>query len=154
VEMGRPVFEPDGWLEIETPAGRARCRLVNIGNPHCVVFDEPVIEQRCRELGPWLERDQRFEERTNVQLVEVLDRRRAGIEIWERGAGYTLASGSSAAAVAAVLIHLGQTEPEVQVMMPGGSLRVRQLPSGSILQAGPARRVFKAEVDLADLPQP
>jgi diaminopimelate epimerase len=116
-----------------------------------VVFDEPVSAQRCRELGPWLERDRRFPERTNVQLVEVLDRQSARIEIWERGAGYTLASGSSAAAVAAVLIHLGQTEPEVQITMPGGSLRVRELPSGSLLQAGPARRVFRAEVNLADL---
>jgi diaminopimelate epimerase len=154
VEMGSPVFDPDEWVFLDTPSGEVRCRLVSIGNPHCVVFDQPVSADRCRELGPWLERDQRFEERTNVQLVEVLDRRRARIEIWERGAGYTLASGSSAAAVAAVLIHLGLTEPEVQVMMPGGSLRVRQLLSGSILQAGPARRVFKAEVDLADLPQP
>jgi diaminopimelate epimerase len=151
VEMGTPLFDPDDWVVIETPAGRAHCRLVSVGNPHCVVFDEPVNEQRCRELGPWLERDPRFPHRTNVQLVEVLHRTRARIEIWERGAGHTLASGSSAAAVAAVLIHLGRTEPEVQVLMPGGSLRVRQLPSGSLLQTGPARRVFSAEVEPADL---
>jgi diaminopimelate epimerase len=151
VEMGSPVFEPDDWLEIETPAGRARCRLVNVGNPHCVVFDQPVSEQRCRELGPWLERDRRFPQRTNVQLVEALDRGRARIEIWERGAGYTLASGSSAAAAAAALIHLGLTEPEVQMSMPGGTLSVHQLPSGSLLQAGPARRVFRAEVNPGDL---
>jgi diaminopimelate epimerase len=151
VEMGIPVFEPDEWVVIETPAGRARCRLVSVGNPHCVVFDEPVNEERCRKLGPWLERDDRFPQRTNVQLVEVLDPARARIEIWERGAGYTLASGSSAAAVAAVLIHLRRTEPEVEVLMPGGSLRVRQLPSGNLLQAGPARRVFRAEVNPADL---
>jgi diaminopimelate epimerase len=98
-----------------------------------------------------LERDPRFPQRTNVQLVEVLDPARARIEIWERGAGYTLASGSSAAAVAAVLIHLRLTEPEVEVLMPGGSLRVRQLPSGSLLQAGPARRVFMAEVNPAEI---
>jgi diaminopimelate epimerase len=153
VEMGVPRFDPDRWVLLDTPFGQARCRLVSIGNPHCVVFDQPVTAGRCRELGPWLERDERFPQRTNVQLVEVLDRRRARIEIWERGAGYTLASGSSAAAVAAVLIHLGETEPEVQVTMPGGSLRVRQLPSGSMLQAGPARRVYKAEVDPAELPE-
>jgi diaminopimelate epimerase len=151
VEMGIPVFEPDEWVVIETPAGRAHCRLVSIGNPHCVAFGEPVGEERCRELGPWLERDPRFPKRTNVQLVEVLDPAHARIEIWERGAGYTLASGSSAAAVAAVLIHLRRTEPEVEVLMPGGTLRVRQLPSGSLLQAGPARRVFRAEVNPADL---
>jgi diaminopimelate epimerase len=116
-----------------------------------VVFDQPVSEERCRELGPYLERDRRFPQRTNVQLVQVLDRGRARIEIWERGAGYTLASGSSAAAVAAVLIHLGLTETQIQMSMPGGTLGIRQLPSGNLLQAGPARRVFRAEVNPADL---
>ena len=151
VEMGSPVFEPDAWLEIDTPAGRARCRPVNVGNPHCVVFDQPVSEQRCRELGPWLERDRHFPQRTNVQLVEALDRGRARLEIWERGAGYTLASGSSAAAAAAALIHLGLTDTQVQMSMPGGALSVRQLPSGSLFQAGPARRVFRADVNPGDL---
>lgn len=151
VDMGSPVFEPDDWVDIGTPAGPARCRLVSVGNPHCVVFDQPVSEERCRELGPYLERDRRFPQRTNVQLVQVLDRGRARIEIWERGAGYTLASGSSAAAVAAVLIHLGLTETQVQMSMPGGTLGIRQLPSGNLLQAGPARRVFRAEVNPADL---
>jgi diaminopimelate epimerase len=154
VDMGRPVFDPDGWLLLQTPAGLVRCRPVSVGNPHCVVFDQPVSEERCRELGPFVERDPHFPQRTNVQLVQVLDRRRARIEIWERGAGYTLASGSSAAAAAAVLIHLGRTDPEVEMVMPGGVLRVRQLASGSLLQAGPARRVFRAEVNPADLGQP
>jgi diaminopimelate epimerase len=154
VDMGHPIFEPDEWLLLETPAGRVRCRPVSVGNPHCVVFDEPVSEERCRELGPLLERDWHFPERTNVQLVEVLDRRRARIQIWERGAGYTLASGSSAAAAAATLMHLGQTEPDLEMIMPGGSLRVRQLPSGTLMQSGPARRVFRAHVDTAELPRP
>jgi diaminopimelate epimerase len=154
VDMGRPVFDPDEWLALETAAGRVRCRPVSVGNPHCVVFGEPVSEERCRELGPFVEQHAHFPRRTNVQLVEVLDRSRARIEIWERGAGYTLASGSSAAAVAAVLVHLGLTEPEVQIVMPGGSLRVRQLPSGGLLQSGPARRVFRAEVRSADLAPP
>jgi diaminopimelate epimerase len=153
VDMGRARLEPDEWVTIETPAGRVRCRLVDVGNPHCVVFDQEVTPERCRELGPWLEHDRRFPLRTNVQLVEVLDRRRARIEIWERGAGYTLSSGSSATAVAAVLIHLGHTDPQLEVVMPGGSLAVRQTPNGNLLQAGPARRVFNAVVDLADLEQ-
>lgn len=151
VDMGRARLQPDNWVEIETPAGVARCRLVDVGNPHCVVFDQPVTPERCRELGPWLERDGHFPQRTNVQLVEVLDRRRARIEIWERGAGYTLASGSSATAVAAVLIHLGLTDPALEVVMPGGVLQLRLSGSGSLLQSGPARRVFSALLDPADL---
>jgi diaminopimelate epimerase len=151
VDMGHARLQPDAWVEIETPAGVVRCRLVDVGNPHCVVFDQPVTPERCRELGPWLERDGHFPQRTNVQLVEVLDRRRARIEIWERGAGYTLASGSSATAVAAVLIHLGLTDPELEVVMPGGVLRLKVSESGSLLQSGPARRVFSALLDPADL---
>lgn len=151
VDMGHARLQPDAWVEIETPAGVARCRLVDVGNPHCVVFDQPVTPERCRELGPWLERDGHFPQRTNVQLVEVLDRRRARIEIWERGAGYTLASGSSATAVAAVLIHLGLTDSELEMVMPGGVLQLRESESGSLLQSGPARRVFSALLDPADL---
>jgi diaminopimelate epimerase len=151
VDMGHARLQPDAWVEIETPAGVARCRLVDVGNPHCVVFDQPVTPERCRELGPWLERDGHFPQRTNVQLVEVLDRRRARIEIWERGAGYTLASGSSATAVAAVLIHLGLTDPELEMVMPGGVLQLSESESGSLLQSGPARRVFSALLDPADL---
>jgi diaminopimelate epimerase len=149
--MGHARLQPDAWVEIETPAGVARCRLVDVGNPHCVVFDQPVTPERCRELGPWLERDGHFPQRTNVQLVEVLDRRRARIEIWERGAGYTLASGSSATAVTAVLIHLGLTDPELEMVMPGGVLQLRESASGSLVQSGPARRVFSALLDPADL---
>ena len=154
VDMGHARLQPDAWVEIETPAGVARCRLVDVGNPHCVVFDQPVTPERCRELGPWLERDGHFPQRTNVQLVEVLDRRRARIEIWERGAGYTLASGSSATAVTAVLIHLGLTDPELEVVMPGGVLRLKVSESGSLVQSGPARRVFSALLDPADLEPP
>jgi diaminopimelate epimerase len=151
LNLGRPRFHPDRWLHLDTPAGRVRCRSVDLGNPHCVVFGEPVTPERCRQLGPYVERHRHFPNRTNVQLVETLGRRQARIEIWERGAGYTLASGTSAGAVAAVLLHLGLTDPAVEVVMPGGSLAVRQEPNGELVQVGPAQRVFKAHVNLEDL---
>jgi diaminopimelate epimerase len=151
LDLGPPRFDPDEWVTLETPAGAARCRLVQVGNPHCVVFGEPVTPARCRELGPLLERHPRFPERTNVQLVEPLGRDRARVEIWERGAGYTLASGTSASAVAAALIRTGQADPEVEILMPGGALAVRQERDGRLVQSGPARRVYRATVDLDDL---
>lgn len=150
LDIGKPTFDPDRWVFIDTPAGRACCRLVNVGNPHCVVFREPVTPERCRELGPLLEHDPRFPDRTNVQLAEVLSRSRARVEVWERGAGYTLASGTSASAVAAVLIRMELTDRTVEVQMPGGTLAVRQKSSGELVQAGPAQRVFTALVDLSD----
>ena len=150
LDIGPATLEPDRWVFLDTPAGRARCRLADVGNPHCVVFGEPVTRERCMELGPLIEKDPMFPDRTNVQLAEVLDRGRARIEIWERGAGYTLASGTSASAVAAVLIHMELTDDTLRVQMPGGELTIRQQPGGELVQAGPAQRVYRAGVDLSD----
>lgn len=160
LNVGRPSFraadlpatfdgEPDG-VELDTPAGRVEAVLVSVGNPHCVVFGEPVTRERVLELGPHLERHPAFPERTNVQLCEVVDRGRVRAEIWERGAGYTLASGTSASAVAAACMRRGLVDDRVTVRMPGGELALRREPNGDLVQAGPARRVYRAGVDLAD----
>ncbi len=141
--------EPDR-VHIDTTAGRVEAMLVSVGNPHCVVFGEPATMARCLELGPLLETNPAFPERTNVQLFEVIDRGRVRIEIWERGAGYTLASGTSASAVAAACMRAGLVGDDVTVQMPGGNLDVRRDKSGNLVQSGPARRVFRARVDLAD----
>ncbi len=160
IDIGRPSFraadlpalfdgEPDR-VHLDTPAGRVEAMLVSVGNPHCVVFGEPVNRDRCIELGPHLEHHAAFPERTNVQLFEVLDRGHVKVEIWERGAGYTLASGTSAGAVAAACMRAGLVDDHVVVRMPGGDLGVRQDSARHLVQSGPARRVYRARVDLAD----
>ena len=160
LDIGRPSFlaadlpatfdgEPDR-VRLETPAGTVEAMLVSVGNPHCVVFDEPVTRERCVELGPHLERHPAFPERTNVQLFEVVDRGHLRVEIWERGAGYTLASGTSASAVAAACMRAGLVGGSVTVRMPGGDLNVRREANGDLVQSGPARRVYRASVDLDD----
>jgi diaminopimelate epimerase len=160
LDIGRPSFrasdlpakfegEPES-VSLDTPAGRVEAVLVSVGNPHCVVFGEPVTRERCLELGPYLERHAAFPERTNVQLCEVVDRARVRAEIWERGAGYTLASGTSASAVAAACMRRGLVEDRVTVQMPGGDLAVRREAAGNLVQSGPARRVYRAVVDLSD----
>ena len=141
--------EPDR-VHLDTPAGRVEAMLVSVGNPHCVVFGEPVTHDRCVELGPHVERHEAFPERTNMQLFEVVDRSRVRVEIWERGAGYTLASGTSASAVAAACMRAGLVDDEVTVLMPGGELSVRRDAAGHLVQSGPARRVYRATVDLSD----
>jgi diaminopimelate epimerase len=143
--------EPDR-VHLDTPVGRVEAMLVSVGNPHCVVFREPATKQRCLELGPHLERHEAFPERTNVQLFEVIDRARVRVEIWERGAGYTLASGTSASAVAAACMRAGLIGDQVTIQMPGGDLQIRREKSGHLVQSGPARRVYRAQVDLTDLP--
>jgi diaminopimelate epimerase len=160
LDIGRPSFRPADLpalvegeprrVRIETPAGSVEAVLVSVGNPHAVVFGERVDASRAVELGPHVERHPIFPERTNVQLVEVLDRGRARIEIWERGAGYTLASGTSASAVAAALMREGLVDDEVTIVMPGGELSVKKGPAGNLVQRGPAQRVYRARIDLAD----
>jgi diaminopimelate epimerase len=160
LDIGSPSFraadlpatfegDPDK-VELDTPVGRVEAVLVSVGNPHCVVFGQPVTKERCLELGPHLERHPAFPERTNMQLCEVIDRARVRAEIWERGAGYTLASGTSASAVAAACMRRGLVDGSVTVQMPGGGLSVRREPNGNLIQAGPARRVYRATVELAD----
>jgi diaminopimelate epimerase len=160
LDIGRPSFravdlpakfdgEPD-HVGLETPSGTVVAVLVSVGNPHCVVFDQPVSKERCLELGPHLERHPAFPERTNVQLCEVIDRTRVRAEIWERGAGYTLASGTSASAAAAACMRRGLVSDQVTVRMPGGDLSVRREPDGDLVQSGPARRVYRARIDLTD----
>jgi diaminopimelate epimerase len=160
LDIGRPSFraadlpanfdgEPDR-VNLDTPAGPVEAMLVSVGNPHCVVFGQPATVARCLELGPHLERHPAFPERTNVQLFEVMDRGRVRIEIWERGAGYTLASGTSASAVAAACMRAGLVNDDVTIQMPGGDLKIRREISGHLVQSGPARRVYRATVDLAD----
>jgi diaminopimelate epimerase len=160
IDIGRPSFraadlparfegEPDR-VHLDTPAGRIEAMLVSVGNPHCVVFGEPVTRDRCVELGPHVERHEAFPERTNMQLFEVVDRAHVRVEIWERGAGYTLASGTSASAVAAACMRAGLVDERVTVQMPGGDLSVRSDAAGHLVQSGPARRVYRTSVDLAD----
>src|SRR6202158_2975175 len=160
LDIGRPSFraadlparfdgEPDR-VQLDTPVGRVEAMLVSVGNPHCVVFGEPATRERCLELGPYLENHAAFPERTNVQLFEVVDRGRVRIEIWERGAGYTLASGTSASAVAAACMRAGLVDDQVTIQMPGGDLQVRKEKSGNLVQSGPARRVYRASIDLTD----
>jgi len=72
------------------------------------------------------------------------------MEIWERGAGYTLASGTSASAVAAACMRAGLVDDRVTMQMPGGNLEIQRVESGNLVQSGPARRVYRARVDLAD----
>jgi diaminopimelate epimerase len=160
IDIGRASFraadlpatfdgEPDR-VRLDTPAGSVEAMLVSVGNPHCVVFGQPATRERCIELGPHLERHEAFPERTNVQLFEVRDRSHVRVEIWVRGGGYTLASGTSASAVAAACMRAGLVDERVTVVMPGGELSVRREANGDLVQSGPARRVYRARVDLAD----
>ena len=118
-----------------------------VGNPHCVFLMEDISESLARELGPLVENDARFPNRTNVQFMKVLDRNNIQIEIWERGAGYTLASGSSSSAAASVAFKLGLVDSDITVHMPGGILSIYISDDFLIRMTGPVTRVANGEID-------
>jgi len=121
---------------------------VSVGNPHAVVRVEDLDTQRLRTLGPALETHERFPERTNVQLVQVDGLHDVSARVWERGVGETTASGSSAAAIAAVSVARGWCESPVTVHFPGGSLVVR-IAEGRAMLVGPAVHVSTDEYEAA-----
>lgn len=118
----------------------------SVGNPHCVVFTERLDEAEVRRLGPKIETHPAFPNRTNVQFARVEARDRVAILIWERGAGYTLASGSSSCAVAAAAVRNGLTDRRVTVAMPGGELGVEVREDWSIRLQGPVEEACTGEL--------
>lgn len=158
VEMGKVSFDgakipvAGGAREVlnesMTVGGRTfTFAAATIGNPHCVLPLPEISEALAREFGPLIEREPRFPNRTNVQFLRVIDRRNIQIEIWERGAGYTLASGSSSSAAAAVAHRLGLCDREITVHMPGGTLAITIGEEFRIDMTGPVARVGEGTID-------
>jgi len=116
---------------------------LSIGNPHCVIPMKQVSEETARSLGPHVENHKMFPNRINMQIVQVFDRANIDVRIWERGAGYTLASGSSSCAAAAATHRLGLVDNDVTVHMPGGTLRIEIAPDGQIRMTGPVEGTFE-----------
>ncbi|OGB99134.1 MAG: diaminopimelate epimerase [candidate division NC10 bacterium RIFCSPLOWO2_12_FULL_66_18] len=139
-----PVAGPRREVVKETleVAGRQfTVTAVSIGNPHCVIFAESLDEDEVRRLGPAIEHHPSFPNRINVQFAKVLGRDRVSILIWERGAGYTLASGTSSCAVASVCVKNGLTDRRVTIESPGGELRVSVGESWDLTLTGPASEI-------------
>lgn len=153
INMGKVTFVSD-----EIPVAGEKREVVNealdvngvdfkvtclsIGNPHCVIPMEQVSEERARAIGPFVENHQRFPNRINMQLLKVIDRTNIDIRIWERGAGYTLASGSSSCAAACAAHKLGLVDGDITVHMPGGTLHIEIMPDGEVFMTGPVEGTF------------
>ena len=157
VDMGRVTFDSAAIpvrgarrdvLDEEMDVGGRTLRYsaASIGNPHCVLVRDAISADEARALGPLIEVEPRFPNRTNVQFVQVLAPGRLAVEIWERGAGYTLASGSSACAAAAVAHRLGLAAADVTVVMPGGELAIGIAPDFGVRMTGPVARVAEGSV--------
>lgn len=152
IDMGKPSFDArtaapnmrlDEIIDKKCDFGFGDCRatFVSVGNPHCVIYGQPVNEDLVRKLGPLIECSPMFPARVNVQFIEVISASEIKIQIWERGAGYTLASGSSSCAAVAAAHRMGLVGNSVTVHMPGGALQVN-LDENSIQLSGPVEKVF------------
>lgn len=155
VEMGRATFRapdipmngPDRevvGVPLQLADGTAvAATAVSVGNPHCVVFVDPLDVDACKRVGPMIERHPAFPQRTNVQFARAIDTHTLDILIWERGAGYTLASGSSSCAAASAAVRTGRCDHgRVTVRMPGGELVIEVRPDWSLKLEGPVEEVY------------
>ena len=142
MSMGGVTFE---WTEEPLTVGDRTFRTtsLSVGNPHCVLFDAPFDEASARKYGPLVENHPKFPKRTNVQLIQPVDRATVRALIWERGAGWTLASGTSSCAVAAACVRAGLTDRHVRVVMPGGTLEVTVDDDWQLEQIGFAQEIAR-----------
>jgi diaminopimelate epimerase len=120
-----------------------RTTCVSIGNPHCVIWLNEISRDLVCRIGAHSENAEYFPEKVNTELLKVIDRTNIEIEIYERGAGYTLASGTSGCAAAGAAYRMGLTDPKMYVHMPGGILEVEILEDGNVLMTGEVGYVGK-----------
>ena len=142
--MGPPAFSSEVKLH------GFRFLRVSMGNPHAVAFlknDGEVEKLDLEKVGPPIENDPLFPEKTNVEFVHVRDRHNVRMRIWERGAGETLASGSGSCAAAVATMRRGLAEGSVLVVMDGGGVEIEWAGQGEpVYMSGPAEYVCEGEL--------
>lgn len=126
--------------------------LVNMGNPHAVVFYDGIDDMDIEAIGPKFENHSCFPQRTNTEFIEVIDRTHVKMRVWERGTGETLACGTGACAVGVACMLNEKTEDHVTVSLLGGDLDIRwDRAKNRVYKTGPAKFVFQGEVELPEL---
>lgn len=119
---------------------------VNMGNPHAVFIVPDAETAPVAEAGSVLEHHRMFPQRANIEFVQVLDRGRLRMRVWERGVGITRACGSGACAAAVAAIRRGLTERKVQVILDGGVLELEWRDDGHVVMTGPVAISFTGEL--------
>ncbi|HEX2919886.1 MAG TPA: diaminopimelate epimerase [Bacteroidales bacterium] len=152
VDMGKAIFKSSLIpVKSDTPEFIAQkiiagdreyeVNCVSVGNPHCVVIKDKLEEAEIRKYGPLLENHPLFPNRINVQFAKVLSEHDAEILIWERGAGFTLASGSSSCAASCILVKRGLIKGDLKMHMQGGTLDIQIDKEWNIRMTGPVREI-------------
>jgi diaminopimelate epimerase len=161
VDMGQAITDPKEipvisdekeivGMPIEVEGRRYEMTCVSMGNPHAVVFVDDTKELKLEEIGPHIEHHKMFPDRVNTEFVQVVDRNRIIMRVWERGSGETLACGTGACASVYASIRNGYTDNKVTVELLGGDLVIEyDEKSNKVFMTGPAVTVFEGEFDPA-----
>ncbi|UQY37131.1 diaminopimelate epimerase [Pseudomonas fulva] len=159
VDMGAPRLVPEQIpfqadaealsYTVDVDGQRHELAAVSMGNPHAVLRVDDVDSAPVHELGAKLEHHPRFPQRVNVGFLQVVDRQRGRLRVWERGAGETQACGTGACAAAVAAIRQGWMDSPVQLELPGGKLHIEWAgPGQPVMMTGPAVRVYEGQVRL------
>ena len=169
VDMGPPIFgltdvpfdaaglQPQsfgGWQQwpLDLSGTPVLLAVLSMGNPHAVQLVDEVDTAPVAQQGPLIEHHARFTRRVNAGFLQVLDRRRVRLRVFERGAGETLACGSGACAAVVAGIRLGLLDRSVDVQTRGGLLSISWASDAAhVLMTGPATTVFQGELDIPEL---
>ena len=161
VEMGEAIFEQKK-IPAKVKSSDEYCinkviklgnkkfifNCVSVGNPHCVIFSNKISPDIAKNYGSKIEVHNYFPNRINVQFAKIINRANVQLEIWERGAGYTLASGSSSCAVVSVGFKLGLLNNKVKVKMPGGTLKISIDDKYQLEMEGPVEKICEGRIDI------
>jgi len=147
VNMGTPVFSnkdfPNNPLTIEN----IQLNFVSMGNPHAVGMIKNISDVDLLKIGPKIENDSHFPNKINLELVEKIRDDYFKVKVWERGSGATLACGSGACAVYAILKKDNKNIGEITLEFPGGNLYLSENKEGEIILRGEAVYIFKGEIE-------
>ncbi len=158
VDMGEPIFQDNNIpydvyepytkdLDLDVKGEKMRFTALSMGNPHAVTFVENVDDFNVKDIGPIIERNPKFPNRTNVEFVEILDKNNIKVRVWERGVGETLACGTGACAAVVASGLNGYTDELVTVQLPGGKLKIEWGTDNHIYMQGTAKTVYKGEIN-------
>ena len=161
LDMGEPRFRPENVpillksngneYSLDSPWGNLRFGAVSMGNPHALLQVDDTEQAAVAEIGPFLGSHEVFPEQCNIGFVQVLDRDRIRLRVYERGAGETLACGSGACAAVAILRLSNRVNESVQVVLPGGVLVIKWPGVGKgISMKGPATHVFSGTMPMRE----
>ncbi len=147
VDMNKPVFEASKIpVNVSDPLdfevlGYKAC-AISMGNPHCLIFTEDNGEELAKRDGAKIEASPLFPEKTNVEFINIINRNKIKVNVWERGCGITLACGTGACASVAAGVKKGLVDDNAEVVLPGGSLFI-EWKGENVFMTGPAQKSFE-----------